>query len=362
MEGVARAERRDGSGEACRSAEADLRIEIGGRDADPRGRGGQRALGAADVGAAADQRAAVADRERAGERGRLGAGRDVLRIIGGRAAHQRGEPVERSSARRDLGGDQGLALVDRGPGARHVERGPAAAALQALRDVERLALQREDPGVGGEHHVGGARGGIAARGFCGDGDADIVARGGDGLRVALGRLDPTADAARQVERVGERDAEIVVERAGQIATGRIGAVERGAAAEHGRQRAAGGDFGDHRIGAAEVGVGGAQVGVGGERFGDEPVEAGVAVELPPMVGKRGVDERLFVAAVELASRGRHVDGGAVGEGVVRAGGGAGGEGERGDDRCDTAATDVSSAHSSVILTNVRTQSHAGRRL
>jgi hypothetical protein len=271
------------------------------------------------------QRAAVADRQRAGERGRLGAGRDVLRIIGGRAAHQRGEPVQRGGARRDLRRDQRLALVDRGSCAGHVERGAAAAALQALRDAERLALQREDPGVGGEHHVGGARGGIAARGFRGDGDADVVARGGDGLRVALGRLDSAADAARQVERVGERDAEVVVERTGEVAAGRVGPVERGAAAEHCRQRATGGDFGDHRIGAAEVGVGGSEVGVGGERFGDEAVEARVAVELPPVIGERGVNERLFVAAVELALSGRAVDGGAVGEGVVRACCGAGGE-------------------------------------
>ena len=102
MERVGRAQRRDRAGEPGGTAEADLRIEVGGRYADPRGRGGKRALGLADIGAAQDQRGPVADRQRAGERRWLRTGRDVLGIVGGGAAHQRGEAVERGGARRDL--------------------------------------------------------------------------------------------------------------------------------------------------------------------------------------------------------------------------------------------------------------------
>ena len=49
---------------ADRAAERDARIEVGGGDADPRGRRGQPALGRADVGPAGEQLRAVADRDR----------------------------------------------------------------------------------------------------------------------------------------------------------------------------------------------------------------------------------------------------------------------------------------------------------
>ena len=47
-----------------RAAERDLRIELGGGDADPRSRRGKPALGRADVGTPSEQLRPVADRDR----------------------------------------------------------------------------------------------------------------------------------------------------------------------------------------------------------------------------------------------------------------------------------------------------------
>jgi hypothetical protein len=80
-----------GRGRADRPAEADARIEIGGGHADPRRLGGKPALGLANVRAARQQGAAVADRDGAVEPQHGPARARRRGESGGRAAGERGE-------------------------------------------------------------------------------------------------------------------------------------------------------------------------------------------------------------------------------------------------------------------------------
>ena len=194
-----------GAGRAGRAAQRDARIEIGRGHADPRGGGGEPAFGGAHIGAAGKQSA---------RRRRPGSGcssRSVVArapTVGGevarRTAGQGGEAEQRRVAlgakRRHVGARW---FAQRGD-ARDVEPGgaaglEAAAAVSATigRAARRCARRR--PAA----RADGRRIGIGARGFRDDRDAHRIGIGRGGGDIAARRLDRAADAAEQIDLVGD---------------------------------------------------------------------------------------------------------------------------------------------------------------
>src|SRR5262249_56639397 len=89
------ADGREGPGEADLTADTDLRVELSGFDAYRCRRGREITLRGANVAAAADQSGAVPDRQRVPQWWRLGAIRELARIVRDRSPHQRRKRIER---------------------------------------------------------------------------------------------------------------------------------------------------------------------------------------------------------------------------------------------------------------------------
>ncbi len=154
-----------GTGRPERPAQRDARIEVGGGDADPRGGGGEAALGGAHVGAAGEQRGAVADRDRLVDAQRGGPRAGFGRQIGGRAPGERGEAEQRGLALGGERGDVGLALVAQRGDPGGVEAGREADFAAPLGDRDRLVEQLHDPLRHREPLRGRGGIGIGARGL-----------------------------------------------------------------------------------------------------------------------------------------------------------------------------------------------------
>ena len=171
--------------------------------------------------------------------------------------------------------DRGAGLGDQGLRPHHVELGAGAG----------LAARGDDPGLTADHleraprHgdllAQGADLGVGAGGLGGDGDLEGVAGGRRGLGVGAGRLDRPADAAEQVQFVGDIDEvvespdrlRLVAGDLEDLVGGRIAAVDRagkgggvGIAPRPGRFQ--------HRARARQIGLRRMQVRVGGQGLAD----------------------------------------------------------------------------------------------
>ncbi|KAG1534814.1 hypothetical protein G6F50_015469 [Rhizopus delemar] len=142
-------------------AQRDLRIQVGGGDADARGAGGQRAFGLADVGAAAQQRGAIAYGNGVGQARRRGALQQRRRDFIRRLARQCRQAVQRGALLRLERRQVGLQLFQLAARAGDVQRGAAAGALQAADGVQRFLLHLYRVLGRRQLHAGGAHVGAA---------------------------------------------------------------------------------------------------------------------------------------------------------------------------------------------------------
>lgn len=188
------------------------------------------------------------------------------------------------------------------------------AGLESLLGKLQGFIEQAHGAFGDRDALGGGGGiGVGARGLCDDRDADGI---GGGLRfVGIGarRLDRTADAAGEVELIGDAEpgieTPILCRRAGCALASRGPAVVC-ARVDRGLGQAVGAGFAQQRPGALVVGERDAQVGVGPERIADEAVEHRVLVEPPPIAlhrvrgdgGRRTTDEALGLAGPPRRSR------------------------------------------------------------
>ena len=177
-----------------------------------------------------------------------------------------------------------LSLVAQRGDARRVEPRRLADLDLLLRKVERPVEQLDDV-LGDRQPLGGARGvGIGARRIGHDRDADRV-----GIRlgrrdVAATRLDAAADAAEQVDLVG--DVETGIEAGGRVRL-RPGSRPRVAAgADAALRQTVDLHLAERGACRGEAGDRGPDVGVVRERVGDQPVEHRVVVEPPPVARDR----------------------------------------------------------------------------
>ena len=183
----------------------------------------------------------------------------------------------------------GAALIAQRGDAQGIERCGHADLHPPFGDTQRLIEQRDDPLGDGEARGGGGGIGIGARGFRHHRHAhDIGIRRRRADIPACG-LDGAADPPEQVDLVG--DVEPAVDQpafavdAGHALDLRE-AIVGGTGAERRLRHAIVAHLAQRRPGAFETRDGDANVGIGGERVGDQAVEDGILVELPPIVVRR----------------------------------------------------------------------------
>jgi hypothetical protein len=280
-----------GAGRQGLQADRHVRVQVGRGHADARGGRGQRALGLADVGPAAQQLRAVAHGQHAGHARRRGAVGHLARKVLRQRAGERGQAVQRglpAGLQRRQRGVERLQLRTR---AARVDGAGAAGLLQALGDVDGVLLQADGLLRDLQAQAGGTGFGIRARGARGNVHAHQVERGFGRLGVGGGGLDGAAQLAEQVDLVRQRRAQPVVEGARRLVAAlqqldaRLVAVRRAAVHADGGVLAAGHFVVDGAF-ALQVGHGLAQVGVVRERLRDEAVEQRVVVQAPPVRGQR----------------------------------------------------------------------------
>ncbi len=307
--------------------------------------GGQGPLGLAHVGAAPEQRGAVA----AGQQ--LSKARDGLAAVGGgrdrlgRIAGQHRQLKERRAPLALDAGDGGARLAQHRAGGGHIHIGAGAQVALANGQVVEL-LGQGHRAIGHLQALGvGAGVGVGAGGLGRDADPDQVLGGGYGLGAGAGRLDGAPDAAEQVDLVG--DVELAIEHPsgpGRGAGQSGDQVGGGALAIGGAELdVGGGEQPRPRLlqrapGPGEIGGGGLQVVVVGQGLLDQAVQRRIVVEAPPVRRRRRGRGHLGVGRDEAAvaggrGRGLHVAG---------ADGAAGQEGRR-RSRTDQAPRDQASS-------------------
>jgi hypothetical protein len=184
-----------------------VRVQVGRGHADARGGCGQRALGLADVGPAAQQRGAVAHGQHAGHARRRGAVGHFARKVLRQRAGERGQAVQRGLAAGLQRRQRGIERLQLRTRAARVDGAGAPGVLQALGDVDRVFLQADGLLRDLQAQAGGAGLGVGARGARGHVHAHQVERGFGRLGVGGGGLDGAAQLAEQVDLVRQRRAQ-----------------------------------------------------------------------------------------------------------------------------------------------------------
>ena len=129
------------AGRTDRRAQADVRVQLGGGHADPRGGRGQPAFGLAHVRAALQQRAAIAHRQRLGQGRGLAAVAHAVGQLPRGAAEQGRQLVFGGLALRVQRRQRRFQHRDLGVGAGQLRRGAAAGVDQPLGDLAAALLQ-----------------------------------------------------------------------------------------------------------------------------------------------------------------------------------------------------------------------------
>ncbi len=214
--------------------------------------------------------------------------------IGGRAAQKGGElkhgrpPL--ALQRRNAGADLGHQAF----GPDHVEPGIGAGVVTLAGDLGLAADDIKRVTRHGELFAEGADLGVGAGGLGGDGDLQPVARGGGGLGVGMGSLDRSPHPAEQVQFVGHIEnvveqpdgLRLVATDLDDLVGGGVAAID-GAKLGRGRRIAPRPRGLQHRPGRGKISLRDRQIGIGRQGVVQQPVQQGILIEPPPVVGRRG---------------------------------------------------------------------------
>ena len=246
---------------------------------------GKEALGAADVGSAAQEFGGDADEVLRWDFGDGLGGGEFWGEFAGKGAGEDGEGVEEGLFARKEEGDGGAGLLEDVTGLLGGKAGGDAGGVAGGDEVEGLGLEEEVGGGDVELAAGGLELDVGDGGLGGEGDPGLGEGGLVGLEGGGRGVGGEAVAAEEVEfpRGVETGAVDVADAGAGGAVFGVGeAGEGGAGVEVGQERGAGALV--TRAGFADGGLRGAKGAVGGEGGVDEGGEDGVVEVVPPRGG------------------------------------------------------------------------------